>query len=102
MINRPLNDALKSNGLLEHIFIAIGDPLNFTLEKILQRSDQIFYTATAIFDDVNAGRIVQNCKKDMFDTDIFVASFFRLSNSKAESCAKFFADPNLLSFHDAF
>jgi hypothetical protein len=36
VINRPLNDPLESNGLLEYIFIAIGNPLNFFFEKILK------------------------------------------------------------------
>jgi len=102
MIHRPLNDALKTNGLLQHIFIAIGNLFNFSLKKVFKGDDQIFDIAPAIFNDVNADRVIQDGKKNVLDTDIFVAPFFSLSNSKSKSCTEFFADHNLLSFHNAF
>jgi hypothetical protein len=58
MIHRPLDDALETNGLLKHIFVAIGDLFNFFPKKIFQGGDQIFNISTAVFDDVNPVGIV--------------------------------------------
>ena len=102
MIHRSLNNTLKPDCLLEHIFIASGNPIDFFLKKIFNCFNQVFDITAAVFYNVNAGRIVQDRKKNVLDADIFVTSLFCFSDSKAKSRTEFFADHNLFSFHNAF
>jgi hypothetical protein len=58
MVDCPLDDTLEADGLLKHIFVAVGDLLDLFLKEVLKRGDQIFNIAAAVFDDVNPGGIV--------------------------------------------
>jgi len=101
MVDSPLNHPLKTEGLLQHILVILGYALNFFLEEGLERKLEAFDITTTIFYYFNAIAVVQNGKKHMFNTDVFVPSLFGLSHRKSEGSAQFLTnhDLNLSPWH---
>lgn len=58
MIHHPLNNTLKTNYLLQHIFITIKNPLDFFLKEILQQNNQLINITTTIFNNINTYQII--------------------------------------------
>ena len=92
MLHRPLDHSLKTEGLLEHIFIPFRDTLHMLFEKVFKAIFNIPDIAPAVFNNLRTFTVMQDCKKNMFDTNVFMVPSFGFINRKTECCAKFFAD----------
>jgi hypothetical protein len=78
-----LDYALKSDGLLKHIFVAFLYTFEVVIEKLFEVFGQVFKVTTASLNDLDAGAIVKNGIQNVFHTNVFVAPFFGLSHCQS-------------------
>jgi hypothetical protein len=84
MAHRALDHSLEPDGLLQHVFIALGDFFNFLFKEALQVPENVFDVAAAVLNDLDSALVIQQSEKDVLDADILVPPLLGFPNGKSE------------------
>ncbi len=101
VVDGPLNNPLKTDGLLKDIFIALGNHFHVFIEKRFQAGLQVIDIATTFFKNFQAGIVMQDGKQHVFDAHVLVTALLCFTNRKSQRGTEFLADHILFLFHAA-
>ena len=92
VVDGPLDDPLKPDGLLQHVFAALGNAFDPVAEKRLELLFQVLDVSPAVLNDFGAHFIVQNGKQYVLDAHVFMPPLLGFPNGEPEGGAEFLAD----------
>jgi len=99
MSDRPLNNALKSEGMRGLRFIAGGQQGDVPGEEFFDGFlDPRDIAATTRY-DVNAGIVMDEREKDMFGGNVFMPPFFCVSDNRVKGQSQFFVNHSFSIVH---